>query len=388
MKCSAAISTLLFCLLVCLSLIDRAAAGDDREELQARFFKLCDLTIQEIDKPTTPFHEYHRTREDPKTHHFPYFMASYGVRPLCVAFDMTGQKKYFDACTRWADQMVAEQHRMTPKGAYFLNYGKYRQMDQDKRMWFAADSASIATAVLAVAVRDDDPKRRGRYLDSVRSFARLTIDNYVSSNTGGITDGLWSYKGEWWASTAIFCTLMVAAYEETKDPEYLKVARKAADWLNARDFRKPDPPAFDGFNPGAVFYCFEFYAAVLPHLEPGSPARQKAEAQVAEVVKWFAENQKGRGAKTKWNYLDMGMVYMSGNPYIVYLLANRSPQYRDLVPEADREMRYVVDLLFQKGDPRTTDSQQWGLMTFGMMSFAEKLRPGGLFRTSQVPAGQ
>jgi hypothetical protein len=382
LSASGIIRVLAACLASALS-VDLAAADAPTEEaLRTQFFKLCELSMAEMEKPLAPFYEKYRQNEEPTTRHYPFFMESYAIRPLCVAYDMTGEKKYLDACTRWADEMVEFQRRMTPKGAYYLNYGAFRRPDQDHGQWFVADSGSIAAAVLAVAIRTKDAQQRETYLASIRAYARLTIDNYVSVGSG-VTDGLWSYKGEWWASTAIFGSFMFLAHAETKDPEYLKVGLGCVDWLNKCDFLKGNPPAVDAVNPCVIFYCGECYALALPHIEKGTPRREKAEAQLAVIQKWLADNQKGRGAKTEWNYFDMGKVYMPGNPYFMYILSRQSPQYRELAAEADREMAYVGELLFKDGrPPRSTDLEHWGLMTFGMMSYAERLAPGALMRVS------
>ncbi len=191
-----------------------AVPGDFR----GRFLELCDLAVDELNKEITVYVEKrYRKGEDPKTHHMPFFEDSYAIRALAVAYDMTGEKKYLDACTRWSDHIVACQRQMIPKGAYFPNYDFGRQPGQDKGQWYVADSGSIAAGVLATAVRTADAKKKQLYFDSIRSFARLVIDNYVRKD-GGITDGLWSYEGEWWASTAIFGELMFLAYAETHDP--------------------------------------------------------------------------------------------------------------------------------------------------------------------------
>jgi hypothetical protein len=351
-------------------------------EFRGCFRELCDLTVGELNKKITPYIEKRdRTGEDPKTHHMPFFEDSFGVRALCVACDMTGNQKYLDACTRWADYVVACQQRMTPKGAYYTNYDYARQPGQDKGGWYVADSGSIGMGVLAVAVRTTDHRKKQLYLDSIRSFARLVIDNYVRKS-GGVTDGLWTYPDEWWCSTATFGALMFLAYDETKDPEYLRVALGAADWLSRHDFHKEEKPAFEALNPGMVFYCFEFYATALPHLKPGSPRRAAAEAHVAEAFQWLAENQKGRGAQSQWNYLD-GSTYMSGNPYLMYVFARYLPQYGGQVAEGDKELRYETGLLYENGKkPRATKLQVWELMTWAMMSYAERLSPGALFRVS------
>ncbi|MDR3677039.1 MAG: hypothetical protein P4N24_16230, partial [Acidobacteriota bacterium] len=95
-----------------------------------------------------------------------------------------------------------------------------------------------------------------------------------------------------------------------------------------------------------------------------------------------AKNQQGRGAKNKLNYLDSD-TYMGGNPFIMFVMARELPQYRDEAVEAERELRYVHDLLYRDGAPTTTRIQVWELMTWAMMSYAEKLSPATLLRSSR-----
>lgn len=103
---------------------------------------------------------------------------------------------------------------------------------------------------------------------------------------------------------------------------------------------------------------------------------------IAEGFRWLAENQKGRGARSKWEYLAED-TYMPGNPYFMYVFARQLPQHGDQAAEADRELRFVGQLLYRGGKPRTTRLVVWEAMTFAMMSYAERLCPGGVFRTSR-----
>ena len=202
-----------------------AKASSAPAEFRDVFLEFCDLAVAELNKDRyVPFAESHRKTEDPTTHHYPFFEDSYGVRALCVAYDMTGKKEYLDVCERWTDRIVDYQARMIPKGAYFLNYAGGRQPGQKAGPWWVADSGSIAMAVLATAVRTNDAQKRERYFNSLRAFARLVIDNYVGKE-GGITDGIWSYTGEYWCSTYTFGAFLFLAYAEMKEPEYLKIGQ-------------------------------------------------------------------------------------------------------------------------------------------------------------------
>ncbi|MBN1395885.1 MAG: hypothetical protein JW959_12755 [Pirellulales bacterium] len=380
-------TALFFCVSACCFNLDRVSADEPKppEAFRTRFFELCNLAMDELDKPVVPWREKYRENEEPKTHHVPFFEDSYAVRGLCVAYDMTGEKKYLDACTRWTDMVVDFQKKMKPAGAYYLNYGKFRRPGENEGWWFVADASTVASAVLAVAVRAEGEQRE-KYLESVKAYARLVIDNYVGEG-GGINNGSWwEYEGEWWCSTSTYGTFLLHLHVVTGKDEYLKVAMGCVDWMNAHGVGKSEPAGFTQISPGIALYAFEFYAAALPYLKADGPRRRTVEKHVAEYFKWLDANQKTRGAKTDWKYLQMGKTYMSAMPYVTYLTARELPQYRDQVAAADRELLYVTDLLFPVGGrPRLTNLHQWEFSTWAMMSYAERLHPGAVFRAKQQP---
>jgi hypothetical protein len=73
---------------------------------------------------------------------------------------------------------------------------------------------------------------------------------------------------------------------------------------------------------------------------------------------------------------------MGGMPYLMYALARQLPPQRDLAKEADSELRYLAGLLLKNGDPPLSKIYAWELMTWTMVSYAEKLSPGALYRSS------
>jgi hypothetical protein len=106
---------------------------------------------------------------------------------------------YVDTCQRWCDRVLGYQEQMIPKGAFCWNYG--RRPGEDVGDWWVADSGSIGMGVLATAARTRDPALKRQCFNSLRAFARLVIDNYVTED-GGVTDGIWSsYDKPWWCST-------------------------------------------------------------------------------------------------------------------------------------------------------------------------------------------
>ena len=353
-------------------------------EFKTQFLKLCDLACEELNKDITPFQEAHRSTPDPKTHHVPFFEDSYAVRALCVAYDMTGKAGYLKTCQHWADRVVALQSQMIPSGAYYMNY--LREPGKDQGDWCVADSGSIGMGVLATASRTPKGEDKDRYLDSIKAFAKLVMTRYAGKE-GGITDGLWSgYGGEWWCSTATFGSLMFLLHKETGDAAYLDTATRALDWMTRHDLRKAEHISFEESAPGVVLYCGEFYAAALEVLGKKMLEHKEAVAQIEVALQWMTENQKGRGATTHWNYLNEA-TYMSGLPLLMYVFARALPDHQGLVPEADRELRYVADLLFKDGSPPVTQLTTWELMSWAMLSYAERLNPGSVFRntTSVVP---
>ena len=357
------------------------ADEQDRAGFQAEFFRLCDIACKELNKELTPFTE--RTNVDPTTHHVPFFEDSHAVRALAVGYDMTGKKEYLEACQRWSDRMIAFQNRMVPKGAYYLNY--FRKPGETRGDWFVSDASSVAMGVLATAVRSPQKADRDRYLRSVKSYAELVMRDRIGKD-GGIIEVLWGgFRDSWWCSTGTFGSLAFLLYEETGEERYLKVASGALGWMIGRDFREATVITFQQRPSGVVFYDFQSYAAGVKYLPAGSKERKAAMGQISEALKWMATNQVGRGGKPPWRYLDDGHTDMAALPFLMYAFAHQLPEHRDLTAAADRELRYVAGLLLDKGDPPVSQLKVWELASWGMMSYAEKLSPGSLLRSSRRP---
>jgi rhamnogalacturonyl hydrolase YesR len=354
------------------------ASDTNRSTFETRFLKFCDLATAELFKPITPF--LSRTNADPATHHMPFFEDGHAVRALAVGYDMTGKRAYLEACRRWSDQMIEYQNRMIPAGAYYMNHS--RAPGQDKGQWNAADSGSVSMGVLATASRCQDPAEKARYLASVKRFARLVMDNYVGPE-GGICNGLWpEYAGQWWCSSATIGTMAYTLYEETGEAQYLKLGQGAFEWLLGQDFRELKPITFQQRPSGTVFYCFELYLAGLKHLPPDSPKYQTARRQIDLALDWMAKNQKTRGAEVP-DYTERN-VDMAGLPYLMYGFAHQIPSLRKLTTPADGELDYIGKLLLARGGPNVSQLMVWEVMTWGMLSHAERLRPGALLQGSQT----
>jgi hypothetical protein len=357
-------SVMLFVLfsLTTIALTSRAAAGQppQGDRLRAEFLKMCDAACAELNTPERKV---------------PFYQDSYAVRALAVAYDLTGERKYLDVCRQWSHRMLEYQSGMTPKGGYWMHYG--RKPGETQGEWFVADCASIAAGVLATAARCENPADRQRYTDSATAYAKLVIENFVRPS-GGITDGFWSqFDGEWWCSTGIFGSLAFLLYGETGNKDYLKVGLNAVDWLNRMDFQKAEHLGFKEAAPAVVMYVFEAFSAGMPYLDLRSPLGKASAAHITEALKWMRENQCCRVAKCLWDYASQWGCKMGGLPFHQYVYSRYLPDGATIAA-ANRELEYIGGRVFADGEPKLTQ-----LVCFAMMSYAEKLRPGAIYRKAK-----
>lgn len=334
-------------------------------DLRADFLRLCDAGYPIVEKQASTAERIGRA----------YYWDSYLVRALAVAYDMTGKREYFDACRRWSDRMVEHQRNMIPKGAYYMQYG--RRPGEEEGNWYVADCSSIALGVLATAVRCPAPGERRRYLRSVESFAELVAERFVRPSRG-VTDGYWPKSDkEWWCSTGIYGSLTFCLYRETGNERYLKIGLGTIDWLNRQDLltvAKHYPP--ETIKPTVMMYCLEAYSAGLPHLRSGSKRHREAMAQLAGACKWMRANWGGRAGI---DYVSQWGSKFGGLPFHIYACAKHLPEGQHLVEAADRELRHIAGVLEQAPPSNQRDQ----LALFAMISYAERLRPGALYRTGR-----
>jgi len=328
-------------------------------EFREQFFRLCDYTVTRIRDGN---------RKDP------FFLDSYGVRGLCAAYDMTGNQKYLDSCCAWAEEMIGYQKRMIPANAYYMNYG--RKPGEKKGYWFAADCSSIGMGVLATAVRCDGAER-SRLLDSVERFVSLVLKNY-SRPSGGITDGLWTdYNGTWWCSSALFGSLCFNLYASTGNQRYLKAGLKVVDWMNEQDLEKVQPLPLSHQGPSLPMYVLETYSAGWPYLSKDSARKEAALAQISWCLKWTAEQQELPFSERKWKLTDWWGAKYGGLPFHQYIFSKYIPSDRTLATAGDEEMQRLA------GSMTANKAETAQLAMFMMMSYAERLNPGAIYRAIQ-----
>ena len=328
------------------------------DRLRTEFLRMCDAACAELNTPERKV---------------PFYHDSYAVRALAVAFDLTGERRYLEVCRKWSDRMIEYQNGMTPKGAYWMNYG--RKPGETSGEWYVADCASIAMGVLSTAVRCKDTSDFDRYLSSVQAYAKLVLNNYVGPG-GGITDGLWSkFDGEWWCSSGIFSSFAFLLHSETGDKALLHTALGALDWLNRMDFRKAEHIGFTEAAPAVVMYVFEGFSAGMANLDPQSSLGKASIEHIRSALQWMRENQRGQGANCPWDYNKQWGCKLGGLPFHQYVYARYLPDGSAIASKADSELRYLSSQVFSDGQPKLGQ-----LVCFTMMSYAEKLSPGAIYK--------
>jgi hypothetical protein len=260
-----------------------------------------------------------------------------------------------------------------------MNYG--RKPGENKGGWYVADSSSIAMGVLATAVRCKGAEKT-RFLNSAKTFAKLVTENYIAAS-GGVRNGLWPrFDGEWWCSSGIFGSLGFLLYDETGDKRYLKAALGAVGWLNRLDPEKAQPYPLSEMGPTLPMYVLEAYSAGLPHLKADSEGRKAAEARISGYLDWVAKQQAKPPREREWPAdVRWGMKF-GGLPFHQYVHARVLPDGQKLSAAADHEMQSLAGIVFTK----PVDMTQ--LPVFMMMSYAERVSPGVIYRNSagKVPS--
>ena len=358
-------------------------------EVLDHFLSLADLAVQALSLEPAPDRT---SREKNPFRAYPqFFVDSYAIRALAVAYDLTGRERYFNACRTWSDRMLRHQSKMIPQGAYYMNY--HRKPGESTGQWFVADCGSIAMGVLATAVRCTDRTERERYLDSARSYAGLVIENFVRES-GGITDGHWEKSDrEWWCSTALFGAFAFQLYGITGEETYRKVALDAVDWLLEFDYNGTILYEFEQGAPTTIFYILEAYVSALPYLEPGSQRRQKVFQRLSQTVEWIADTQNPEGT---WDYNpDNWGVKLGGLPchLLIYLkhVPDKQARMRECLAPTGESVSFenlAVSSVEKALHYFATKVPAGKALTqqdaFTMMSYAEKLCPDELYHKTGV----
>jgi len=325
-------------------------------EYREQFFKLCDVAVLKV------------TNAESKG---PFFVDSYAVRALCVAYEMTGNQEYLHACRNWSERMVRYQEEMIPRGAYYMHYN--RKPGETTNDWYAADSSSIGMAVLATSVRCKGAEQK-RFVDSAKQFAGLVLENYVKPS-GGISDGLWAQSSDaWWCSSGIFGSFLFNLYSVTGDKHYLQAAFGVTDWLDKWEPTKDQPFPLAQQGPAMIFYVMENYSAGWPYIEKNQAINRAALAKVNWCLEWMSEQQSKSFADRQWPTTKGWGMKFGGLPFHVYIFSGYLPAGERLAIAGDAELQRLAAVVFA-GKPEFNQ-----LSAFLMMAYAERLAPGAIYR--------
>jgi hypothetical protein len=341
-----------------MPLISLAAGGDQATagEFRAQFFQLCDLAVAKIED------------SDSKG---PYFVDSYAVRALCVAYDMTGKKEYLNACRMWSERMVKCQESMSPAGAYYMHYN--RKPGESSGDWYAADSSSIGMGVVATAARCEGAEKK-RFLESAEKFADLVLKNYVRSS-GGVSDGLWSKSNaEWWCSSGLFGSFSFVLYANTGNERYLRAGLHVTDWLNQLDLTKDQPFPLKQQGPAMIMYVLENYSSGWPYITKNHKRKNAALVKVSWCLDWIAKQEEKPIADSQWKPATGWGMKFGGLPFHQYMFSHYLGDEK-LLNAGDQTLQQLAAIVFT-GTPELTQ-----LPIFMMMSYAERLDPGAIYHS-------
>lgn len=342
-----------------------AASPARNTTLHKQFKRLCSLAVAKITA---------------RKLRGPFFVDSYAVRALCVAYDMTGNAKYLDACRQWCRRMMGYQQHMTPAGAYYMNYN--RKPGQVTGDWYVADSSSIAMALATTAMRCHGAFRN-RLLHSAQRFASLVMKHYLRAS-GGVSDGLWARSHQaWWCSSALFGSLLFVLYTDTGNRHYLNNARRVVNWMNRQNLNKQRFFPLSQQGPTMIMYVMECYSAGWPYIEKDPSLAKPALAKVNWCLHWIRTEQHIPLARRRWMVTRGWGMKFGGLPFHEYIFSRYVPavEQRKLTTAADKEMRRLASVVFVN---RIKFTQ---LCAFLMMSYAQRLDPGAIYRNSRVRRG-
>lgn len=363
-------------------------------EVRGKFLQLCDIAVQKLNLPER---EYSR---DMPIRRVPFYVDSYAVRALAVAYDLTGKEEYLETIKIWSDKMITNQEKMIPKGGYYMNYN--RKPFETSGNWYVADCAEISMGILATAVRCEKPMEKQRYIKSVESFADLVLENYIGPN-GGITDGIWSqFDGECNFVAGYMGQVFFKLYDETGNKRYLDAALNTVNWLNNYELiraQNRNNPLFLKFNAplntnednpsslspiSMIGVMLNPYSAGLSHIFSGQypEIEQAAHKQIEVFMNRFSANLVGKGESGTFEKYDVRKGKIGGKfggfPFHIYVLAQNNLSSSDLISIADKELQRIISEIFSYDEQLLTE-----FTCFSMISMAEKINPGSILRSSE-----
>jgi hypothetical protein len=140
------------------------------------------------------------------------------------------------------------------------------------------------------------------------------------------------------------------------------------------------PYDLDEMGPCLLMYLLEAYSAGMPKLIADHKRAEAIRARWQEALEWMQANQGGRGSGHKWSdYSTQWGSKFGGLPFHIFMYARAVRGNDRLRTAADAELVYVTKEIAKDAKPGLSQ-----LAAFAMMSYAERISPGALYRSSRA----
>ena len=132
-----------------------------------------------------------------------------------------------------------------------------------------------------------------------------------------------------------------------------------------------------------IMYVMECYSAGWPYIEKDPSLAKSALAKVNWCLHWIRTEQHIPLARRRWKVTKGWGMKFGGLPFHEYIFSRYVPavEQRKLTTAADKEMRRLASVVFVR---RLKFTQ---LCAFLMMSYAQRLDPGAIYRNARGRRG-
>ncbi|MGH7939593.1 MAG: hypothetical protein ACREFR_00790, partial [Limisphaerales bacterium] len=164
----------------------------------------------------------------------------------------------------------------------------------------------------------------------------------------------------------------------TGDKHYLKTALGVTDWLNHLDLTMDQPFPLSQQGPAMLMYVMESYSAGWPYIREDKEIGRAARAKVSWCFNWIQEQQQKPLDDRQWPpTVGWGMKF-GGLPFHQYVFSRYFGGDR-YISLGDAEMRRLAPMALAENASHLTQ-----LPFFMLMSYAERLDPGDIYRSMKL----
>ncbi len=149
----------------------------------------------------------------------------------------------------------------------------------------------------------------------------------------------------------------------------------AVDWLNGWDLTKAQPIPLASQGPSMLMYTMECYSAGWPYIVKDPAQNQTGKTKVAWCFHWISEQQAKPLVDTPWPVTKGWGMKFGGLPFHrIPFPAPTRPRTNHWSQMATRRCARLEAALFGGKQDLTQ------LPMYMLMSYAERLEPGGIYR--------